>query len=988
SQLPPPGSQPRRQTAATVSTTVVLDPEMMEAFEYAPPPILSSHRSTYLLPPSSSSPTSPSLTLSPSPAVATLRDQTASPLQPVVRGCTFVLFRVLLFPKTVFVRSMIMGRNILNRAGLARAHRSGVSQRPHRHYHHYHHLPHQHGGRQRHHYRSYQQSAANNSAEGSSDTLPPYRTQPHQQQQRQQQHGQRRTGSGSRSRSRSTGNDYPRSSTGPSRSTRGGGGNGGEGPLSVGARSNNHKKCWPWFRNNYNVQVAMICLCLTGESFAQSVMCPFLYYMVRDFHVGPDIWIGYYADKYGRKTILLFGLFMTSLSTLCLGLSTCYHDAMWALVVQGACTGLVPVSKCSIGELANRQQRVHDTEQSLAQAQLEGRLFIDKDDDEDLHEKPLAADGEDDIHGEGVLCTDPDCTEVNDRVESRLDRNSAVPVVKAREDFASKGYSALVIALALGAALGPLAGGSLTKRHIHGFGTYPYFAPCLLAACMGIFITGIVALMLNETHPKWSRPTEYEKLLEVRTRAANMYLQEPGTSLITSRGRPGYEQSGRYRETVIGSSSSPAERAEFTDKDEGITEIREDSAPLPLNNETRSRLRSQGGVASAPTTVCTCPVTPSSSSYSTSSSKPNLLLSPATELYLILAIYTLLVLCSIMGSEFVMLYTQSPVSRGGLEFSAKVLGQVLTMRGILKLTFNLFGYPWMVKRVGLLNCLRLGIVVIGSVSVMGLGWFVPWSVENENVAHHADVENHGSAISRNSSERPPVGMTAILLCLSVISIGDVLGYISVLVLFGKSADRLKGGSKKVNTEGPSSCQPQQHQGGSGVLWSVAQVSANVMRLTGPVLAGLLWSLTDKSSTVAVSDIRRVGPNVGNGGSRSDGGSSQSTFSALSPSDLSDGSGDDHDDFQESHGSFWSLASKILRGSTSVFYLVGAICVVNMIASQLLYLASPASSKSALANRSISQLHQGRQQQQQQQQEQQDTPQPEEYFMQPGYSSGL
>lgn len=31
--------------------------------------------------------------------------------------------------------------------------------------------------------------------------------------------------------------------------------------------------------------------------------------------------------------------------------------------------------------------------------------------------------------------------------------------------------------------------------------------------------------------------------------------------------------------------------------------------------------------------------------------------------------------------------------------------------------------------------------------------------------------------------------------------------------------------------------PGAQQGGSGVLWSVAQVSGNVMRLTGPVLAG-------------------------------------------------------------------------------------------------------------------------------------------------------
>jgi len=183
-----------------------------------------------------------------------------------------------------------------------------------------------------------------------------------------------------------------------------------------------------------------------------------------------------------------------------------------------------------------------------------------------------------------------------------------------------------------------------------------------------------------------------------------------------------------------------------------------------------------------PSATCTC--LPTAPSRATSKVLPTRsILSPGTELYLILTIYTLLVLTSILGSEFVMLYTQSPVQRGGLEFSAKVLGQVLTMRGILKLIFNLFGYPWMVKRVGLLNCLRFGIIAIGSVSVLGLGWFVPWSVENENMALLANAGEERTTQARGGgSERPPVGMTAILLCLSLISVGDVLGYISVLVL--------------------------------------------------------------------------------------------------------------------------------------------------------------------------------------------------------------
>jgi hypothetical protein len=101
-------------------------------------------------------------------------------------------------------------------------------------------------------------------------------------------------------------------------------------------------------------------------------------------------------------------------------------------------------------------------------------------------------------------------------------------------------------------------------------------------------------------------------------------------------------------------------------------------------------------------------------------------LTPTTEFCLTLAVYTLLVLTLILGGESIMLYTQSPVIQGGLEFSAQTFGLVLTVRGILKLSFNRFGFSWMANRFGLLNCLKMGVIATGITSVFGLGWFVPW----------------------------------------------------------------------------------------------------------------------------------------------------------------------------------------------------------------------------------------------------------------------
>lgn len=135
---------------------------------------------------------------------------------------------------------------------------------------------------------------------------------------------------------------------------------------------------------------------------------------------------------------------------------------------------------------------------------------------------------------------------------------------------------------------------------------------------------------------------------------------------------------------------------------------------------------------------------------------------------------------------------------------------------------------------------------------------------------------------------------------------------------------------------------------------------------------LLWSLTDKSPSVSVSDIQRMGPSaVGGTGLQS----AQSTLSA--PANTIG----ETIDFQESHGHFWAVAAKILRGSTSVFYLVGAICIVNSVASQFLYLSTPSSSSSKAEGAGSPES------QQQEIHQHEPGPQAQDYFLQPGYSSG-
>lgn len=85
----------------------------------------------------------------------------------------------------------------------------------------------------------------------------------------------------------------------------------------------------------------------------------------------------------------------------------------------------------------------------------------------------------------------------------------------------------------------------MTKKMIPGFEASPYFAPCLLASVVGLVITGVVGLVLHETHPKWAKTSELEETLEYLSRLEQMEDEEAGRDV--SRGRSGYENSRHYK---------------------------------------------------------------------------------------------------------------------------------------------------------------------------------------------------------------------------------------------------------------------------------------------------------------------------------------------------------------------------------------------------------------------------------------------------------
>ncbi|KAF9345542.1 hypothetical protein BGX26_003014 [Mortierella sp. AD094] len=145
---------------------------------------------------------------------------------------------------------------------------------------------------------------------------------------------------------------------------------------------------------------------------------------------------------------------------------------MLAMVIQGACTGLVPVSKCAIGELANRQQHLHDAEVAMEQRlqeqeQLENQqkrrtstLNYSEDNLEEILDEKiggLSIRGLEDLQQLEVelpnrsTCAESGCFN-GEYSHNSTTSKKATPDTK--QDFAAKGYSAIVISLALGAACG------------------------------------------------------------------------------------------------------------------------------------------------------------------------------------------------------------------------------------------------------------------------------------------------------------------------------------------------------------------------------------------------------------------------------------------------------------------------------------------------------------------------------------------------------
>ncbi|KAF7585015.1 putative uncharacterized membrane protein [Clavispora lusitaniae] len=121
-------------------------------------------------------------------------------------------------------------------------------------------------------------------------------------------------------------------------------------------------------------QMVVVSLIRFSEPLAFTSLFPYMYFMIRDFHVAPteqDIskYSGYLASSFaffqflfavqwgkmsnrvGRKPVLLCGLFGTCISLVTFGFSTNYYMALAARSLAGALNGNIAVLRTVIGEI-------------------------------------------------------------------------------------------------------------------------------------------------------------------------------------------------------------------------------------------------------------------------------------------------------------------------------------------------------------------------------------------------------------------------------------------------------------------------------------------------------------------------------------------------------------------------------------------------------------------------------------------------------------
>ncbi|QLG71338.1 hypothetical protein HG535_0B03780 [Zygotorulaspora mrakii] len=126
-------------------------------------------------------------------------------------------------------------------------------------------------------------------------------------------------------------------------------------------------------------QLLAVSIVRVSEPIAFTSLFPYVYFMVKDFHIAPDdaqvskysgylsssfalcqvlsaYYWGSFSERHGRKLALILGLMGSIVSLLILGFSRNFYQAMLARILMGLLNGNVGVIRTMIGEIATERR--------------------------------------------------------------------------------------------------------------------------------------------------------------------------------------------------------------------------------------------------------------------------------------------------------------------------------------------------------------------------------------------------------------------------------------------------------------------------------------------------------------------------------------------------------------------------------------------------------------------------------------------------------
>ena len=164
-------------------------------------------------------------------------------------------------------------------------------------------------------------------------------------------------------------------------------------------------------------------------------------------------------------------------------------------------------------------------------------------------------------------------------------------------------------------------------------------------------------------------------------------------------------------------------------------------------------------------------------------------------------LYAVMGLCNMTVSEVLPLWVVTPIHDGGLNFDSSQIGMAIAFTGPVQILTQIFIYPWLVNRLGVLSTCKLGIYVYAASVVL-----FPW-------------------VSLTRHMKPSlISWSFLVLVLTIANVSALWCFTSVFVLINNS------------------CFSKQRATVNGI----GQTFASLGRMIGPISGGSLfaWSETN------------------------------------------------------------------------------------------------------------------------------------------------